>query len=350
MGCMSFLPDLFLRTQRIFIDPADLSGGAAHRRGNIPPDRGGSVLILGKKYRISLEDPVTRRQRRIQIHSALIALIVCLGTALTTGAVVSFFIAHRAVTQLSAHRLEIETLREENQAQQIHIQQFSDRVGRLSGQLAKLQNYYARLKVLTQLDLEDYTHPAAATGGPQPREFEMDVYLEKSLKRNLRRIHWELEELQMEAEIQEQNAHRIENFFDSQRSLLTATPTIWPVRGWISSLFGYRISPFSGELQMHEGIDIGSREGTPVKATADGIVTYAGWKGDYGKMVALDHGYGFRTRYGHMDLIYVRNGQRVKRGTTIGTVGNTGRSTGPHLHYEVKLNRVAINPAAYLLN
>jgi murein DD-endopeptidase MepM/ murein hydrolase activator NlpD len=344
------LPDFFVRTQRIFIDPADLSGGAARRRGNRPPDRGGTVLVLGKTYRISLEDPATRRQRRIQVSSALIALVVCLGTALATGAVASFFIAHRAVAQLSAHRLEIEALREENQAQQFHIQQFSDRVGRLGSQLAKLQNYYARLKVITQVDLEDSTHPATATGGPQPRESETDVPLDKSLKRNLRRIHWELEELQMEAQIQEQNAHRIENFFDSQRSLLTATPTIWPIRGWISSLFGYRISPFTGDLQMHEGIDIGSREGTPVKATADGIVTYAGWKGDYGKMVALDHGYGFRTRYGHLDLIYVRNGERVKRGTTIGTVGNTGQSTGPHLHYEVRLNRVPTNPAAYLLN
>jgi murein DD-endopeptidase MepM/ murein hydrolase activator NlpD len=286
----------------------------------------------------------------IPIHTLRTAMIVFLGTVLTTGALFSLFVAHQAALERSTAWAELEQLREENQAQQFHIQRFADQVNRMNKQLAKLQNYYARLKILTQLDLEEHTDAATAAGGPQPRDSEMDIYLEKNLKRHISRIHWELEELQMGAEIQEQNAHRIENFFDSQRSLLAATPTIWPVRGWVTSRFGHRRSPFTGTLQLHEGIDIGARRGTPVKATADGIVIYAGWKAEYGKMVTLDHGYGFRTRYGHLDTLHVRSGQRVTRGGTIGTVGTTGKSTGPHLHYEVRLNNVPTNPKTYLLN
>lgn len=288
--------------------------------------------------------------RRIPAGTLRTAWIVLLGTTLTCGALAALFVAHRAASQHAADLAELEQLREENQAQQFHIQRFADQVNRMGQQLSKLQNYYARLKVLTQLDLQEHTDAATATGGPQSRESDVDEYLDKSLKRHISRIHWELEELQMETQVQEQNAHRIENFFDSQRSLLAATPTIWPVRGWITSRFGHRRSPFTGSLQMHEGIDIGARKGTPVKSSADGTVIFAGWKSEYGRLVTVDHGYGFRTRYGHLDSLKVRSGQRVKRGEILGTVGNTGKSTGPHLHYEVRVKNVPTNPSPYLLN
>ncbi len=277
-------------------------------------------------------------------------LVVLLGAILTSATLVALYVAHGAILERAVVRAELELLQEENQAQEFHIQRFADQVTRMNQQIARLQNYYARLKILTQLDLEEHPETATAAGGPQPRQSETDIYLEKNLQRHIRRVHWELEQLQMEAALQEQHAQRIENFFDSQRSLLAATPTIWPVRGWVTSGFGHRRSPFTGTLQMHEGIDIGARKGTPVKASADGIVIFAGWKGDYGRMVTIDHGYGFRTRYGHFDTLQVRNGQRVKRGTVIGTVGTTGQTTGPHLHYEVRLHNVPTNPKAYMLN
>jgi len=103
-------------------------------------------------------------------------------------------------------------------------------------------------------------------------------------------------------------------------------------------------------LQMHEGLDIAARPGIQVKASADGVVIYSGWKSDFGKLVTIDHGYGYRTRYGHLSKIYVKNGQRVKRGDTLGAVGSTGRSTGPHLHYEVKVRGLPVNPKTYLLD
>ena len=275
---------------------------------------------------------------------ALFSALFLVGTVLVT------WTAVKTSLREAAYSMEIERLQEENQAQRFHVQQFAEKMGDLNRQMERLQNFHAKLKILANLDLQEHPDPSMATGGPQPGDPDMSVYLEKNLKRQIQRIHWELEELQMQAHIQEQNAHSVETFFDSQRSLLAATPTIWPVRGWISSAFGHRISPFTGTLQMHEGIDIGARQGTPVKAAADGVVIYSGWKSEYGKVVTLDHGFGYRTRYGHLSKTLVRNGQRVKRGTLVGTVGNTGRSTGPHLHYEVKLNSVPVNPKKYLLD
>jgi len=170
------------------------------------------------------------------------------------------------------------------------------------------------------------------------------------LKRQIQWMQWELEELELETNVQEQNAYKVEDFLDSQRSLLAATPTIWPVRGWISSTFGLRRSPFTGRLQMHEGIDIGGRPDSAVWATADGMVIYTGWKPELGKTVILDHGYGCVTYYGHLARIDCHNGQPVRRGTVIGAMGDTGKSTGCHLHYEVKLNGVALNPMNYMLD
>jgi len=307
-------------------------------------------LAPAKRNRACADPAVTVAGRRRPVKRLQTALIVLLGTTLTAGALAALFVAHRATAENAAARAELERLQEENQAQQFHIQRFADQVNRMGQQLAKLQNYYARLRVLTRLNLEERTDPATDTGGPRSRESDADAYLDENLKRHISRIHWELEELQMEAEIQELNAHRVENFFDSQRSLLAATPTIWPVRGWITSRFGHRRSPFTGALQMHVGLDIAARPGAPVKAAADGTVIFSGWRGDYGLMVTLDHGYGYRTRYGHLDSVNVLCGQGVKRGEVIGSVGDTGQSTGPHLHYEVRLNNVPTDPSPYLLN
>ena len=335
-----------MKIQPIFTYRGPWFTSRGKNRGNT---RGGRSLTVKDNQTISSEDRGLQEDSDAHIRPNFFFFFVFLGIALITGVCLSLFFAHRASSQKTVYLTEIKQLQEENQAQKFHIQQFSDKVGRLTNQVEKLQNYFARLKILTQLDLREHSDSAQAAGGSRPREFEMDMYLEKNLKRQIRRIHWELEELQMEAQIQEENAHRIENFFDSQQSLLAATPTIWPVTGWVTSRFGHRISPFTGRLQMHEGLDIGSRMGTPVRASADGIVVFASWKNEYGKMVVLDHGYGFRTRYGHLASILVRNGDRIKRGDHIGAVGNTGRSTGPHLHYEVRLKSLPVNPKRYIL-
>jgi murein DD-endopeptidase MepM/ murein hydrolase activator NlpD len=138
--------------------------------------------------------------------------------------------------------------------------------------------------------------------------------------------------------------------YEGLASLAAATPSGWSVRGWVTSEFGERISPYTGEVGTnHEGIDIACKRGTPIVATADGMVIRSGWnQGGYGKMVEIIHGYGYTTRYGHCSRLAVSAGQSVRKGDTIGYAGATGNATGPHLHYEIRLYGVGVNPRLFM--
>ena len=135
---------------------------------------------------------------------------------------------------------------------------------------------------------------------------------------------------------------------ETQQAKERATPSIWPTSGRITSSYGYRLSPFGYGKEFHSGIDIGAPRGTPIYATADGKVEFAGYQGGYGYVVHISHGYGYTTVYAHMSKTAARAGQSVKRGDVIGYVGSSGRSTGPHLHYEVRVNGSTVNPWPYM--
>jgi murein DD-endopeptidase MepM/ murein hydrolase activator NlpD len=127
-----------------------------------------------------------------------------------------------------------------------------------------------------------------------------------------------------------------------------AAPNLWPVEGRVTGSFGERIDPFNGEGAFHRGVDISSAVGQTVIAPADGVVTFADFLGGYGRAIIIEHGHGLSTRYGHLANFAVIAGQQVHRGETIGYVGLSGRSTGPHLHYEVRINDTPVNPRKYL--
>jgi murein DD-endopeptidase MepM/ murein hydrolase activator NlpD len=135
---------------------------------------------------------------------------------------------------------------------------------------------------------------------------------------------------------------------ERRHALAAATPSIWPVAGWLSSSYGTRTDPFNDEKSFHPGLDISADFGTPVLATADGTVESAGLNGAYGNMVVIDHGFGITTKYGHLSRIAVVCDQRLNRGDVLGYVGSTGRSTGPHLHYEIWMNGRLANPMTLL--
>jgi len=135
-----------------------------------------------------------------------------------------------------------------------------------------------------------------------------------------------------------------------KKTQLASTPSIWPCRGYLSCPFGYRIHPFTGQREFHNGIDISGLLGQDVKATGAGYVVLAERRGNMGNMVMIDHNYGYSTRYGHLASFNVKEGDYVKRGQVIGYLGNTGRSTGPHLHYEVRFYDKAYNPLDFILN
>jgi murein DD-endopeptidase MepM/ murein hydrolase activator NlpD len=140
----------------------------------------------------------------------------------------------------------------------------------------------------------------------------------------------------------------VRNGVERRYALASATPSIWPVTGWLSSSYGFRRDPFTGGADFHPGLDISADHGEPVHATADGVVASAGANGNYGNLIVVEHGYGITTRYGHLSRFAAVSGQRVRRGDIVGYVGSTGRSTSAHLHYEILLNGQLTNPLKLL--
>jgi murein DD-endopeptidase MepM/ murein hydrolase activator NlpD len=164
------------------------------------------------------------------------------------------------------------------------------------------------------------------------------------------KIQHELAELRSAYGREEKTLEQLTEAAQGRQSRWAATPSIWPVKGWVTSGFGQRVSPFTGQLAMHEGLDIGATPNAPVQVTASGRVVAQGFDPRMGNVVAVDHGYGLETQYGHLAKILVKTGQNVKRGDVIGLVGNTGLSTGPHLHYMIKVSGHPINPQRYILD
>ena len=145
-----------------------------------------------------------------------------------------------------------------------------------------------------------------------------------------------------------QSLRALERYVGRTRPMLMALPVRWPVRGPLNSRFGMRQSPWTGESEFHRGLDISAQRGTPVRAPASGLVAFAGNSGEYGNTVILDHGRDLRSLYGHLQEIKVKNGERIERGDVIALTGNTGRTSGPHLHYEIQVHGQAVDPRQFL--
>ncbi len=189
-----------------------------------------------------------------------------------------------------------------------------------------------------------------AIGGTPESSFTFDhipAYRQEALAR---KMHNFLEQLSTQSKLESIRQKELLELVQDKQQILASTPSIWPTQGWISSEFGYRISPFTGQREFHKGLDISGPEGTPIIAPAEGVAIFTGKNGAYGLSLVLDHGNGITTRYAHLLKIVIKNGEKVKRGEIIAYMGNTGRSTGPHLHYEVRLNGVPVNPLRYILN
>jgi murein DD-endopeptidase MepM/ murein hydrolase activator NlpD len=153
-----------------------------------------------------------------------------------------------------------------------------------------------------------------------------------------------------EADAQEHSLQELSAAAEQKSSRWAATPSIWPVKGWVTSGFGPRVSPFTEKPAWHDGLDIGAAANAPVQAPAQGRVTSVGYDPKLGNVVKLDHGYGIETLYGHLAKALVKEGQRVKRGDVVGLVGSSGLATGPHLHYMVKVNGQTFDPTKYILD
>lgn len=208
----------------------------------------------------------------------------------------------------------------------------------------------ARLKNADRMSNEDFYEqdPSINTENPV-NTLKGELASEKS-STNYSTLVIKIDEAVKDSMLKEQTVIQLWESLSDSQSLLASTPSMRPARGPIGSRFGYRVDPINGKMKMHAGLDIVVSPGTPVRAPADGVVSFAGWDDFYGKLVSIDHGYGVLTRYAHNSQIYVQVGQKVSKYDVISATGSTGRSTGPHLHYEVRVNGVPVNPLNYILD
>ena len=244
---------------------------------------------------------------------------------------------------------KISDQKNEIKSQRKQIQNFAETITELKTQVKNLCIFENRVRLIA--DIGQSTDSGLIGIGGIPNT-DLDYNLEPEVKHNnlIREMHEQVKQTNLAVIKQTQDFEELIKELHKKKNILASTPSVKPVNGWISSRFGYRKSPFTGLTEFHSGLDIANKKGTKILATANGKVSYAGQKLLIGNLVTIDHGHGIVTKFGHLNKILVKFGQNVKRGDVIGLMGNTGRSTGPHVHYEVRINGAPVNPVKYILN
>jgi len=217
--------------------------------------------------------------------------------------------------------------------------------------IEKVKAMETELRGMLQLkSKKDIIESSAGIGGPSIADHNIVKQLleHDSSYMSREEIEGNIRELKKDSWQRITGFSEIKNYIDAQASLLLSTPCIWPCYGNITSSFGWRTHPLSRNLEFHEGLDIANEQGSHIRATADGRVVFADWQGGYGRLLIIDHGNGFSTHYCHCSKLLAKVGESVRRGQIIATMGETGRTTASHLHYEVWHNNKPVNPAGYL--
>jgi murein DD-endopeptidase MepM/ murein hydrolase activator NlpD len=236
------------------------------------------------------------------------------------------------------------------QAQKAQIQSFSDRVKDLETQLSRLKDFDRKIRIIANIKKGEETATIMGIGGPSPSDIREKLKRENDDNGLIEQMRSDIERLKSEAMSREESLSELEKLLQSKKEMLAHTPSLWPTVGWVTSDFGFRINPFTGLIQMHEGINISNRVGTPVISPADGVISDIGNDWIHGKVLVTTHGFGITTRYAHLNRVLVRIGQKVKRGEKIAEIGMSGKTTGPHLHYEVRIDGIPVNPMRYIMN
>jgi murein DD-endopeptidase MepM/ murein hydrolase activator NlpD len=264
--------------------------------------------------------------------------VTALALALITGAV--------DYVRVRMQMPELQRVREEAAEQRAEIMEYADRMTAISERFDEIERFDRKLRVITSLD----TRSLSGVGGAEAERFELDSLSGITRAQRRERMVKGLDDLGDVSRAREESLAELIKHLESQTARLESTPSIAPAKGWMTSTFGYRESPFTGRREFHRGVDIASRMGTPIVAPANARVRFAGKDRALGNTVILRHGYGIETIYGHLAEPLVAAGDKVSRGDRIGLMGSTGRSTGPHLHFQVNVNGVPVNPQNYILD
>ncbi len=302
-------------------------------------------------YTIIVFPGSTASPKRIQLSkkSAKVVLISLLVVSLFFGGTGIYFI--NQYLNYQEGQVEPASLQRQGKIQKTQIDKFSKQVRSFETEMARLESFEKKLRIITSFENSPKGNQGhLGVGGPYGlSSHSFTTSLEKETQSMLDRLSGDLGILTSQIKMRQFSFQELDEYLKNQKSLLASTPSIWPTRGWVTSAFGYRKSPFTGLPEKHEGLDISARLGSEVRSTADGKVILTGREGGYGKMVEIDHGYGVLTRYGHNSKNLVKVGDKVKRGQVIALIGSTGRSTGPHVHYEVLVNGIPVSPRNYIL-
>lgn len=285
------------------------------------------------------------RTVRIPKWLAFSAITACLLLAVTS----TFSILR--YTLKAGDTYQMSRVMKQNAALRAQLDEINQDLGYLEDQVRQNFDFQKKARLLANLDELNEDITEVGVGGPDFAYVQALSVLDEAARNEVTGLRADVEKLIRQAKLQSDGYNEIIDILNDNNERLAGTPSIRPVpRGFVSSRFGRRMDPYSGRSSRHYGVDYSARLGTPIFATADGIVTFAGKWAAFGNTVEISHGFDFVTRYAHASKILVKKGQRVKRGDVIARVGSTGRSTATHLHYEVIKKGVKRNPLAYVLS
>jgi murein DD-endopeptidase MepM/ murein hydrolase activator NlpD len=294
-----------------------------------------------KFYTIMIVPHATAKFRRLRVsRNLLLGAGGFLGVLVVAGLLFPHFLIKtvRMSSAMAKMARENAELRKSNERVDASLADLRSKMQEIEGKAAKfaLMVGVEDIPAQTQANLP-------AGGGSMPDLREVEPQQAETL------IDSQIQTLKERSGVLQDSFRVLDTAFQKQALLLSSTPSIYPVRGLLGNGFGWRKDPFTGMRDFHQGLDIVAPQGTRVVAPADGIVTRVGPSGGFGLSVFISHGYGIVTRYGHLSGTSVKVGQRVRRGDVIATTGTTGRSTGPHLHYEVLVHQKTVDPLLYIL-
>jgi murein DD-endopeptidase MepM/ murein hydrolase activator NlpD len=245
-------------------------------------------------------------------------------------------------------KIELSRLRTQTKEQSQQISDLTLKVDEFADRMEELKQFDKKLRILANYQTGRDKKLPLGIGGSNSDNSRIKDLVNGDQGKLIAEMRKSVSKLNDDADVREKSFTELLGFLREQKSLLASTPSVWPVKGWVTSEFGKRESPFSSGAEFHKGLDIATRMGKDVIAAADGLVVESAYQTDDGNIVKIDHSHGFSTAYAHLSKIAVKQGTRVKRGDLIGYVGDSGRSTGTHLHYAVYINKVPVNPRRYL--
>ncbi len=311
------------------------------------------TIKMKSRIKIWVHSGNSSKIREISVRKSFLlsSIILCLACAGTLSYVGYDYYLLKQADRHNATLLEtIASQKTELGEQRRQIQMFAGEIQGLKEQITKLVELENQVRLIADIDKSGRSSGLWGIGGVSKNDLDQEISLDAHHNALIREMHDQVKQIKSVADQEKLDFNELIDKLTKKKNLLASSPSIRPVSGIITSSFGYRKSPFTGRKTFHSGLDISNRMGTEIVSTAAGKVVFAGRKTGYGKVVIIDHGYGKATKYAHLKDILVHRNQQVKCGEKIATLGNTGRSTGPHLHYEVLVNGTPVNPLKYIFN